>query len=249
MSKNIDNMEAGLASIGIVGKRARFYLAALQLGQASVQEIARHCGITRTTAYSLMEKLSDDGLVTQLQKDGRTHVVAENPDVLLRNLDDRRTALTDLLPELRSVYSGGQKGPRFRLYEGAEGIRTVLNTILLAQADTLCGMLSMRELLCFPGEEELARFIVKRVEVEKTLRVIRSASEEVDDIWGTSAKERREVRYTPTSSPLMMTTFIYDDQVAIISSEQENYGLIIESAGYTNVQKTLFESLWIASQA
>ncbi|WOF73061.1 hypothetical protein QMT40_000687 [Parvibaculaceae bacterium PLY_AMNH_Bact1] len=167
---------------------------------------------------------------------------------MLRSLDDRRSALSELLPELRSIYVGGQSGPRFRLYEGMDGIRTVLNSVLMAQADTLCGMLSMRELLRFPGREELARFVEKRVEAEKTLRVIRSASEDVDEIWGASEAELREVRFTPTPSPLMMTTFVYDDQVAIISSEHENYGLIIESTGYANVQKTLFESLWVASR-
>ncbi len=244
----MDNIEIALARIGMTGKRARFYLAALQLGAASVQEVARQCGVTRTTAYSLVEKLSEEGVITLHQKDGRTHVVAEDPEVMLRSLDDKRSALSELLPELRSIYVGGQSGPRFRLYEGMDGIRTVLNSVLMAQADTLCGMLSMRELLRFPGREELARFVEKRVEAEKTLRVIRSASEDVDEIWGASEAELREVRFTPTPSPLMMTTFVYDDQVAIISSEHENYGLIIESTGYANVQKTLFESLWVASR-
>ena len=248
MSESFDKYEVGLARIGISGKRARFYLAALELGEASVQDVARLCGITRTTGYALLEKLRDEGVVTQIQKAGRTHVVAEDPDVLLRNLDDRRAALADLLPELRSVYAGGMKGPRFRLYEGVEGIRTVLNTILLAKTDTLRGMLSMKELLCFPGEEELSRFVEKRVAGKKNLRVIRAASEEVDDIWASSEEERREVRYTPTPAPLTMTTFIYDNQVAVISSEKENYGLIIESDGYANVQGTLFEALWMASE-
>ncbi len=247
VSENFDKHESGLARIGISGKRARFYLAALQLGEASVQEVARFCGVTRTTGYALLEKLLEEGVVTQVQKAGRTHVVAQNPDVLLRNLDDRRAALSDLLPELRSVYAGSAKGPRFRLYEGVEGVRTVLNTVLLAKTDTLCGMLSMKELLRFPGEDELTRFVQKRVAGGKSLRVIRAASEEVDEIWASSTRERREVRYTPTSAPLMMTTFIYDNQVAIISSERENYGLIIESDGYANVQGTLFESLWMAS--
>lgn len=247
VSENFDKHEAALSRIGISGKRARFYLSALHLGEASVQTIARHCGVTRTTAYALLEKLLEEGIVTQIQKSGRTHIVAENPDILLRNLDDRRAALVDMLPELRSVYSDGARAPRFRLYDGVEGIRTVLNAVVLSKGDTLRGMLSMKELLKFPGEVELSRFIEKRVAAGKALRVIRAASEEIDDIWGNSIDERREVRFTPTAAPLMMTTFICDGQVAIISSERENYGLIIESEGYANLQGTLFEALWMAS--
>lgn len=249
MSKNIDRMERGLARIGLTGKPARFYIAALELGEASVQEVARKCGVTRTTAYALLEKLVQEGVVTQIQKQGRTHVVAENPDILLRNLDDRREALEDLLPELKSLHAASATHPRFRLYEGVEGIRTVLNTVLLAETDVLRGMLSMKELFEFPGEKELNRFIEKRVETGKALRVIRAQSEEVDSVWGTSDAELREVRYAPTPAPLQMTTFIYDNQVAIISSKRENFGLIIESEGYANVQNTLFETLWLASRS
>lgn len=248
MSKKVDILPERLAAAGLGGKLARFYLAALELGEASVHDVARHCGVSRTTAYALFDKLLEDGLVTQVNKGGRTRVIAENPDVLLRNMDDKRTALAGLLPDLKAIYGHVVGQPRFRIYEGVEGIRSVLNAVLLTETETLRGILSMKELLDFPGQGELERFIEKRVEAGINLRVIRSASEDTAGIWNSSEEERREVRFTATPEPLRMTSFICDDKVAMISSKRENYGLIIDSVELARVQGTLFEALWISSR-
>lgn len=248
MSINIDRIESRLATIGIVGKPARFYISALVLGEASVNEIAQHGDITRTTAYALVEKLLEEGLITEVQRNNKTRIVAENPDILLRNLEDRRASLEALLPDLHAIYGGPGRGPKFRVYEGREGIRSVLNSVLVAGRHEVCGILSMKELLQFPGEEALQNFISKRLERDLDLRVVRSQSEEVKKTWGSSKAERRDVRYTKTPAPLGMTSFIYEGHVALISSARENYGLIIESAEFYKLQKILFEALWAASK-
>lgn len=241
-------MEGRLAAIGISGRRARFYLSALALGEASVNEIAQHCGVTRTTAYALVEKLMEEGVVTEIQRNNKTRIVAENPDVLLRNLEDRRSSLEMLLPDLQALYGGGSRGPKFRVYEGEEGIRSVLNSVLIAGQNEICGILSMKELVQFPGEDELQHFIGKRVARGLRLRVIRSTGEDIKNTWASNEAELRDVRFTTTPTPLGMTSFIYDGNVALISSAQENYGLIIESPDFSNLQQILFEALWAASK-
>jgi sugar-specific transcriptional regulator TrmB len=54
-----------LASIGLDEKERRFYLAVLQLGAASVTEIAARAGVTRTNGYDLLARLEARGLVRQ----------------------------------------------------------------------------------------------------------------------------------------------------------------------------------------
>ncbi len=44
-----------------------------------------------------------------------------------------------------------------------------------------------------------------------------------------------------------MTQYVYDNKVAIISSRKENYGVIIESREFADLQSMLFEMLWNAS--
>ena len=88
----------------------------------------------------------------------------------------------------------------------------------------------------FGGEDALAKGI--------GMRVIRSRNRDTDDIWLASEAELRELRWAPAEVSVAMTTLIYGNCVAMISSKRENYGLIIESEGYALHQGMLFDALW-----
>lgn len=51
----------------------------------------------------------------------------------------------------------------------------------------------------------------------------------------------RELRYAPPTVLLSMTTYIYDDKAAFISSKKENYGMIFLSEGASCLHESLFE--------
>ncbi len=241
-------LEAGLARLGIDGKRARFYLAALELGEAPITEIAKKAGISRTTAYDVLARLLQDGLVTQVEKSGRLHVLAEDPASLLRALDDRRQLLAGLLPELRSIYNLSAVKPRIHFYEGVEGIRTVLHDTLACQSRQLRGILSVLDLFEVPGMREMEQYVARRIETGIFLRVVRSRVKDAGDIWPTRRADLRELRYTPEGLVFTMTTYIYDNKVSMISSRRENFGMIIESEEFAALQANLFEVLWRASE-
>ncbi len=236
-----------LAQLGLTGKKGRFYLAALELGEAPVTAVAERAGIGRTTAYDVLDGLVNEGLVTQIEKSGKMYVVAEDPAVLLRNLEQRRRLVEEVLPEIQAIYSHSMFKPRMRYYGGAEGIATVLNDTLNCRSGELRGILSMQELLEAPGPEFMERYIQRRIEAGLKLRVVRSKDEEVSNAWGSRADELREVRFSPHHVPFTMTCYIYDDKVACISSRRENFAFLIQSAEFAGLQTALFETLWAAS--
>lgn len=237
-----------LAKLGLTGRKGDFYLAALELGEASVTEVARRAGIGRTTAYDILSSLVSDGLLNQIDKSGKTYVVAEDPVALLRNAEQHKRVVEEVLPEVQAIYSHSLTKPRIRYYSGTDGIATVLNEALRCRSGELCGMLSMLELLKAPGEEFMKDHIRRRIEAGIRLRVVRSASEEIEEgIWPSSVQELREVRYSPSPAPFTMTSYLYDDKVAYISSRRENFALLIQSAEFAGLQMALFESMWTLS--
>lgn len=135
-----------------------------------------------------------------------------------------------------------------RIYEGAEGIRTVLYDTLKCRSKRLLGILSMRDLLDVPGRAETEAYIRQRIRHGIFLRVLRSREKDVGDIWQSGAAELREVRYAPTGLVFTMTTWIYDDKVAIVSSRRENFGMTIESEEFAQMQQNLFSVLWTVSE-
>lgn len=241
------DFEQQLACMGLDGKLYLAYIAALELGEAPVQMVAKKAGLGRTTAYPLLAKLEQDGLVRMVEREGKRHVLAEDPVVILQRLELQRQVIGDLLPQLRSIYNRAKSKPEIRFYEGEEGILTVLWDTLTCRSKKLLGILSMHELIETPGMVEFDRYLAERVKRGIALRVLRSESKDVDNIWPESATELRELRYSPPSVLLSMTTYIYDDKVAFISSKKENYGMIFQSEEFSRLHKSLFEGIWTIS--
>ena len=245
-------LEEKLGRLGFDAKEARFYLAALELGPSQVRNIADKAGISRTNAYDVFARLLVKGAVTHVERGAarkkQYDVIAEDPARLVRMLEEQRAVAEAILPELRSIYSRSAVKPRVRLYEGLEGIRTVLYDTLTCRSKRLLGILSMSDLLDVPGRAETEDYIRQRIQAGVSLRVLRSRQKEVDRIWPSSAAELRELRYTPPGLVFTMTTWIYDEKVAIISSRRENFGMTIESEELARMQENLFSVLWNVSE-
>ncbi len=237
-----------LAAIGITGKEAKLYLAALETGEAPVHQIARQAGIGRTTAYDVLARLVENGLVTRHEKQGRIIVVPEPPEQLLRRHETRLAHLRDLIPELTALHNASPIRPKVRLYEGEAGIRTVLHNTLECKSGVVRACLSMAEMLEVPGFEEVDKFSQERIRRGIELRVIRTRTEEVSNIWGTNPAILRELRYAPALTSFSMTMFIHDDCVSLISSRRENFGLVIQSEEFAHIQEYLFDQLWLNAE-
>jgi HTH-type transcriptional regulator, sugar sensing transcriptional regulator len=235
-----------LFQIGLQETEARFYLAALELGQSTVRDIAAKAGISRTNAYDVFSRLLEQGLVTQVggAANKTMLVVAEPPEQLIELLDARRRKLDALLPELRSLHNSATGKPRVRFYQGQDGIKHVLNDTLLVRDKKLLGILSMRDLFEVPGREWMDDFVRRRIEAGVFLRVIRSSVKDIPNVWPQSAADLREVRFASPDFVFTMTSYICDNKVTIISSRRENFAMTIESEEFAMMQRNLFEVLW-----
>lgn len=237
------NLEETLSRLGIREKLYQVYHASIELGESPVSELAARTGLPRTTTYSLVLKLEEEGLV-RLEGTGRKRtVIPRDPSVLLEYVAARRQMVMEALPHLRSLYNQAKGKPSMRFYEGAEGVQTVLWETLNARG-SLRATFSMAELSDLPGIGEVNRYRDARIARKIEMKVVRSRTHDVDDIWPDSQEELRELRWAPDGMDIGMTTFIYNNCVALISSTKENYGLIIESAEYAAHQAMLFDALW-----
>ena len=57
-----------LKQLGLLEKEAKVYLASLELGEATVLELAKKSALNRTTVYVEIEKLGQRGLVSSIEK-------------------------------------------------------------------------------------------------------------------------------------------------------------------------------------
>ena len=125
-------LEKLLEKIGLSEKEAKVYLATLELGQDSVQNIAKKAGVNRPTAYFIMERLMELGLASTLEHGKKTLFVAENPKELENlidreraEMDSRKTELKESMNQLLAIYNAKEGKPTVRYFEGADGLEAL----------------------------------------------------------------------------------------------------------------------------
>lgn len=106
-----------LRKLGLKEKEVSVYLAALELGFTSVQNIAQKAGLSRPTIYEIIKELIKKGLMREIKHKGtirgeRTYFAAESPDALLgllrvqkREVEEREREFVRIISALRAKYN------------------------------------------------------------------------------------------------------------------------------------------------
>ena len=243
------DIERALTDIGLHETEVRFYLAALELSQAPMRDIARKAGISRTNAYDVFSRLLEQRLVNEIPQAGDRSmlIMAESPTRVLEIVEERRKKLEAVMPELLSLHNRAPEKPKVRYFQGSDGIKAVLDETIRCRSKMLLGILSMSDLYEVPGRAWMDDNVRRRIEAGVTLRVVRSVTKDLHKFWADSPSDLRILRYAPENLSFSMTTYIYDDTVALISSRKENFAMTIESAEFAAMQTGMFETLWAAS--
>lgn len=130
-------LDQDLLTLGLSEKEAKVYLAALELGKATAQIIAKKSRINRATTYFVLRSLMKLGLMSEVDDGKTTRFTAESPErmeVLLKRKEEdikiSEKLLSKVLPELRSIYNHSGNKPIVRYYDGPEGPRILREEIL-----------------------------------------------------------------------------------------------------------------------
>lgn len=237
-----------LADLGLSQRQQLVYLALLTLGRASVQSIAAHADVERTSLYQVLQSLERLGLVGQQIVGKKRLFVAQDPEQLRTLLGRKQAALSEVLPEIKALWTASDVRPRVRYYEGIEGMRTVIDDTLTAPDGQLQGILSTEDLFATVGQRWMDKYVQRRIKAGIHLRVLRSPQKEVGEQWPTSQRDKRALRYTPDGMVFSMTMYVYGTKVALLSTRQENFGMLIESDEFATHQRNLFQALWQISR-
>jgi len=241
MPKNIRKI---LGDLGFSENKTAVYLTTLSIRSGSTQDIARHVSLPRTTVHEILQSLVAMGVVSFTTQGRRRTYIAESPVKLEKRQEERKRKIEGILPELLSMYDTTGFRPHVRMYEGIEGVKTVLEDTLSAKDPEIFGILSMKDLYENPGQEYMDSIVERRIKNGTKLSVIRSEQHDVPEHWQSSRGDLRQLHYAPDNMNFPMSVYMYDNKVSIIGTQKENFGMIIESAEYYLTMKNLFDVMW-----
>lgn len=236
------NLSDNLQQFGLNQKQAQVYLGLLELGTATVIEVAKKTGIKRTTVYDVLVELEKKGLIAQSKKGKRRIFLAQEPERLEKILEEKKSKLQELLPALKSLINTAGTKPVIRYFEGIEGIKEVYRDTLKYQGELVAFV--TENIIAKLGQDFAYEYKEKRKKALITVRVIGPDSPEIVEYKKTDQHDLKETRLVPKDQfPFSIEMNLYGNKVAFMSFN-EQLGLIVESNEIANNVKFLFELAW-----
>lgn len=243
------SLQEELEKIDLTSDEASTYIAALELGPATILEIARKTGMNRTTLYAVSDRLVEKRIFARSPNGKRTLFTAEPPEKLTLILKEKLAKLDDILPELISLAREGTVKPKMRYYEGLEGIKTIYRDSLRSKDPILCSFVGIERLNAYSKgltkfwEDEYIRDRNKTGRFGKLIIP--------DNVEGRAWKAKdsvnnRECRLVPSSQyNFEGEILLYDDVVSFVSyTENEEFALSLESKAIAKTMKMIWQIVW-----
>lgn len=243
--------EKELQQLGLSDKEAKTYLAALELGSATAQQIAKKSGLKRPTVYFAIDRLTTLGLMSSFGKGKKRYFAAESPERLLSLIvAQRRKAvaleedLQRILPELNNIFQLTGERPRVRFFEGKEGIKAIQEDILKSKIKSMEEAYPADEFLKLFSPEERKQYIEKRRKKKIKIRAIYTSQ---SSFKAPIKDSFVELRFVPWSRfPFSADIVIYGNKVGIATYKGKLIGIIIESKEIAETLRFIFKLAWQA---
>ena len=236
-----------LQHLGLSDKEASVYMASLELGSDTVQEIAKRAEVKRANTYAVIEKLMGKGLMSSVEKGKKTLYQVEDPKQLLRLLQEQEEDIKKKeqefkkhLPELETLFDIAEEKPKVRYFEGKEGLIAIREDYFKAKNKEVLGVFALDEEMKIFSTDERKEAYKRRVKKEIKFKLIYTA-EEKSKLKSTLTTKR----FIPRDKfPLSSSFIIYDNKVGIVSLKGKLVGVIIENKEITNTFRSIFNLAW-----
>lgn len=243
------NLLEELKNIGLGEDEATVYAAGLELGPASVLELARKTGVNRTTLYAVLDRLLAERLFAKTIAGKKTLYVAEPPEKLKILLQERLSTLNTVLPELLLLGRKGVFKPTMKYAEGIEGIKNVYRDSLQSKEKTVFAFVGVERLTA--QSKVLNEFWENEYRIRRKQNGIHGKVIIPDNAEGRALKAKnethdRESRFVPASTyNFEGEILLFDNVVCFISyTENEEFALSLESAAIAKTIKMIWQIVW-----
>ncbi len=253
-----ESVVTDLEKLGLTNKQAKIYSLLITHGELRIQEISDLCQIPRSSVYEDLKTLFELGLIEKILNDkfikvkpypisSMRHGIEEN----MHLLKDKVATLSKLEQSLPIVTPVGSLSTTIiRYYKGKTGAQQLLwntlktkSVVYVYSAWGRGRYVGMKFYESFVKESK-DRQIKEQVLVNPIPRVTDSISKYINS--STSRTAITDIRGLNETQVLVKgETFIYDNIFSLIYlHDEEINGFEIESQNFTEMQRSIFESLW-----
>ncbi len=235
-----------LKSLGFSESEATIYLTSLEMGAASVQDLAKKAKVSRVTTYAVIETMMKSGLMSTVQKGKKTMYVAESPDRLtsfvhmkMRQMETTLKEVETAIQDLKLLQRGEK--PVVKMFEGREALKAIQDDILRTQPKELDEFGNIDEILAIYPSEEMRPFYDQVSKFTPKIRSLllgkkntpRKAGSHVDMI----TLPHEDFSFTGD-------ILIYGKKIAFSTFKDKQISVLVESDELAKTMRSLFDYIW-----
>src|SRR3989344_1480402 len=243
-----------LAQIGLKEKEAKVYISLLKEGPQLANYIAKKTNILRSSIYDYFDVLLNKGFITYTIISGKKYFQAVDPQKILNSFEEKKKieeeTLKSIIPELTSLKGMAEKKANVEVFEGKEGMKSVMSYILKDK---------LKEILIYGSSGvsyKLLPFFMEHWHKQRTkqkipIRIIyNNVLESKERIKKGPSLRLAKIRFFSIKDVSLTGTIIYNDKVLITFWNPESpLAVSIESKEISKNYRDNFEILWANSKA
>ena len=147
------------------------------------------------------------------------------------------------MQELLASYREQENKPTLRFFAGHDGLKQIVDDVLEhAEGEILLFTNQRTEKNVFSAADH-QEFVRERIRRGVSIRVLAADSPEARSMQLGDMAVRRETRIVE-GEPFTSETYIYGDNVAMLSFDKDVVGFIVRSRDFARAQRWTFEQLW-----
>ncbi len=238
-----------LQDVGLSEKEAKVYLAALDLGRSTADQLAKHAKIVRSTTYVQLESLMKKGLMSTYEEGKKTYFAPESPEYLKRifelkkkEFEAKEAELGSFLPELLKKFEGAGERPLVRFFDGKVGIISLREEVLSSKKKDIFVISASDDLDTLFSRAELDEYTRRRKEKGFTTHLLYTKKE--GRLPAPTNSLTHQAYINPEKMPLATDMVIFDDAVGIMTLKGHLHGTIVKSKDIHMSMLSIFKFLW-----
>lgn len=232
-----------LQQLGLNTSEIVVYLDLLENGLSSPPLISRRTNITRTNCYNVLGELVNRDLIVEQVVEGRKAYLPRDPEALLLGLERKKEIVTDLLPQLRGLYTTHKNKPKIKFYDGLGQMEQIFLASL--NAKTIYGFVSMGKLFHVKqfGPSYMTALRDLKIEFLNLAPLPTEGTPDKRPEYGLD--DNYKERYLPNGfTPFPTETLIWGDNIAMLNMEDPAFGTVITNKAITDTFRSMHAAMW-----
>jgi DNA-binding MarR family transcriptional regulator len=232
--------EEVLQDLGLSVNEAKVFVALLNIGATTAGKIAEKCKLHRTNVYDSLERLGEKGLVSFILKDDKKLFEAADPQSLTRLVEERRSKLDTIMPQLLLDKQMAKKASA-HILEGMKAWRmTLFNLLNYNQTVYMFGIpkrapeVSVGFIEMFHKTRIARKILMKHIYNENA----------VDRIKYLNSLKMTEAKYLPQQFNSPVSTIVCGKEILIMHWEEPYTFIRIENEPLADSYKNYFELMY-----